>query len=294
MPSEDLKKVREVISAMPDDSESSIDELRARLDRLAELFPLSENFSVEKIQVNTIPGEWVKAPIVRDGVVILYLHGGGYVRGSTASHRHLVGAISEAAKSSVLSIDYRLAPEFPFPAAVEDCLEAYRWILKNGFSPNQVGVAGDSSGACLALAVALCLRDAGEPVPATIICISPPIDGTMSSDSWETKAETDPLVNKEKISLYRAMYDADPTSPLASPIFADLSGLPPILIQVGSEEVLLDDSIKLDQKARDAGIESTLEIWDEMIHCWHLFAPMLKEGRDAINRIGEYFLSRVK
>lgn len=256
---------------------------------------MTEGVSVEKVDAGGVPGECVNAPGARDDYAIMYLHGGGYVFGSPTSHRHLVSAISAAAGAAVLSLDYRLAPEHPFPAAVDDAVTGYRWLLKKGIKPGRLAVAGDSSGGGLTVASLLVLRDAGDPLPAAGICISPWADLTCSAESYQTRAGTDPMVSQEAILQLAPKYlgGKDPKTPLASPIFTDLTDLPPLLIQVGSEEVLLDDSIRLDRGAREVGVDSTLEIWDDMVHVWHRFAPMLKEGREAIARIGNFIKARM-
>lgn len=291
MASEDIKGIREFLASLPDTLQMSVDEIRALYDQASDYFPLPEGISVEELEADSVSGEWVKAPGAKDAAAILYLHGGGYVIGSLASHRHMVAAISEAAQVAVLSLQYRLAPEYPYPAALDDAVMGYRWIVKQGIVPGQIAVAGDSAGGGLTVATLSTLRDGGDPLPAMGICISPWVDLSCSGQSYITKANIDPIVRQEEVLRYAAMYlgDKSPRTPLASPIFADLKGLPPLLIQVGSEEVLLEDSIGLDRRAKEAGIDSTIEVWDDMIHVWHWFAPMLKEGRAAIERIGEYF-----
>jgi len=291
MVSEDIKGIREFLASLPDTLQMSVDEIRALYDQASDYFPLPEGVSVEEVEADSVSGEWVKASGAKDDAAILYLHGGGYVIGSLASHRHMAAAISEAAQVAVLSLQYRLAPEYPYPAALDDAVTGYRWIVKQGIVPGQIAVAGDSAGGGLTVATLSTLRDGGDPLPAMGICISPWVDLSCSAQSYITKANTDPIVRQEEVLRYAAMYlgDKSPRTPLASPIFADLKGLPPLLIQVGSEEVLLEDSIGLDRRAKEAGIDSTIEVWDDMIHVWHWFAPMLKEGRAAIERIGEYF-----
>jgi phosphinothricin tripeptide acetyl hydrolase len=296
MASEEINRVRDLLAAFPAMKDKSIQEVRAQMEEWVGSFPLPEGITVEAVDAGGVPGEWVRAPGTRDDAVFLYLHGGGYVLGSPATGRHLAAAFSEAMAASILSLDYRLAPEHPFPAAVDDGAAGYRWLVGQGIPPGRIAVGGDSAGGGLTVATLLALRDAGDPVPAAGICISPWADLTCSADSYKTKSGADPIVIHEDILWMASLYlgDQDPKTPLISPVFADLKGLPPLLIQVGSEEVLLDDSIGLDRRAREAGVDSTLEVWDDMIHVWHLFFQMLKEGRDAISRIGEYFNSRIR
>jgi acetyl esterase/lipase len=195
-----------------------------------------------------------------------------------------------------LSLDYRLAPEHPFPAAVDDAVAGFRWLVEGGTPPEKVLIGGDSAGGGLTVAALVALRDEGDPMPAGGVCISPWVDLTCSSDSYKTKSEADPVIVHEDIRWLASLYldGRDPKTPHASPLFANLEGLPPLLIQVGSEEVLLDDAIGLDERAREAGVDSTLEVWEDMIHVWHVFFHMLQEGRDGIARIGEYFKSHVR
>ncbi len=288
---EGIKAIRQVLTGMPDMANMSIDEQRAYMDESGRGFLLPPGVEVKREMADSVPAEWVKMSGTSEDAAILYLHGGGYAIGSLASHRHLAAAISGAAGVPVLSLAYQLAPEHPFPAAVEDAAMGYRWLLKKGFLPARLGIAGDSAGGGLTVAAILALRDDGLPLPAAGICISPWVDLTCSAESYTTKASVDPLVNQDGIAQFVRWYlgDQDPKNPLASPLFADLTGLPPLFIQVGSDEVLLDDAVGLDRRARDAGVRSTLEIWEEMIHVWHFFAPMLKEGREAVARIGEFF-----
>jgi len=295
MAGEEIKAVRELLAAFPMSDDMSIDDLRLFMDQNANMFPLPEGISVEEVVADGVRGEWVKTPGAGADTVILYLHGGGYVIGSPTSHRPLVAAISDAAAATMLSLDYRLAPEHPFPAAVNDAVAGYRWLINQGIAPNRIAVAGDSAGGGLTVATLLSLRDAGDPLPAAGICLSPWVDLTCSGKSYETRAEADPLVNqKGGLQMATTYYgDKDPKTPLASPLFADLSGLPPLLIHVGNDEVLLDDSTVLHQRATEVSVDATLEVWEDMIHVWHMFFPMLKEGRDAIARIGEYFKARV-
>jgi acetyl esterase/lipase len=290
-----IAAVRELLAVYPDVTQTPIEEIRVLMDQFSTIFPVAEGIAIEPVNAGGVPGEWVTAPGARKDAAILYLHGGGYVLGSPDSHRHLVAALAEEASAAVLSLRYRLAPEHPFPAAVEDAVTGYRWLLAQGFSPARIGIAGDSAGGGLTVATLVALRDAGDPRPATGICLSPWVDLTCSAASYPAKADADPMVQRQGVLLFASQYlqGKDPKTPLASPLFANLKGLPPLLIHVGSEEVLLDDAIGLDTKATKAQVDSVLEIWEGMIHVWHVFHPMLKEGRDAIRRIGEHFNLRI-
>jgi monoterpene epsilon-lactone hydrolase len=245
---------------------------------------------VEPVSVGDLRAEWLSTPGADRNAAILYLHGGGYVIGSLDSHRHLVAEAGRAGASWALSLDYRLAPEHPFPAAVDDALTAYRFLLARGIRPNRIAIAGDSAGGGLVVAAMLAIRDARLAQPACGWCISPWVDMEAIGDSMETKAAQDPTVQKAGILDMARMYlnAADPRSPLAAPIYADLRGLAPLLIQVGAAETLLDDAIRLATVAGAADVRVDLQIWPEMIHVWHLFHPELSAGRRAIEEGGAW------
>ena len=246
------------------------------------------------IEAGGVSAEWSVADGAAEDKVILYLHGGGYVMGSAGSHRDVTGRLSKASGARVLSLNYRLAPEHPFPAPVDDAVAAYRWLLAQGISSSNIAIAGDSAGGGLAFATLLALRDAGDPVPAAGVGISPWVDMEGTGESMTTRAAVDPVVQKEGLLDMAKLYlgDTDPKNPLAAPLHANLSGLPPLLIHVGDAETLLDDSIRITERARKAGVDVTLKIWDEMPHVWHLFAPILPEGQQAIEEIGAFFKER--
>jgi acetyl esterase/lipase len=226
---------------------------------------------------------------------VLYLHGGAYVIGGVHTHRGLTGGVSRSSGARVLSVDYRLAPEHPYPAAVEDAVAAYGFLLEQGIRPEAIAIAGDSAGGGLTVATLLALREAGEPLPAAGVLISPWLDLSLSGETLKTKAAEDPLVTQDLLARTAEAYlaGADPTTPTASPLFADLAGLPPLLVQVGSAETLLDDSRRFAERAVAAGVDVTLEVWDEMIHVWHAFAGLLPEADQAVGGIGEYLRERL-
>ena len=290
MASDDIKKVRELIAAQPPRSEMTIPERRAHSDKWDDAFPVPDDFTVASARVADIPVEWIGAPGVNEDAVLLFLHGGGYVVGSPRSHRHLVANLSAETGLQALLVDYRLAPEAPFPAAVEDAISVYASLLTHGYEAEEIVVAGDSAGGGLILSMMMAVRDAQLPQPAAGICMSPWTDLTGTAESLTTNADVDPTVSKESLEFFSQHYlgGEDPAHPFASPLHGDFTGLPPLLIQVGSVEVLLDDAVTLDTKARAAGVNSTLEVWDEMIHVWHRYYPMLREAREANARIGEY------
>lgn len=293
MASEQLEKVLNILKKNAAQRPGSLEESRERMNKMA--FPRQDDVSYDEVDAGGIPALWVTAPDAADDRVVLYLHGGGYVLGSLISHQDLVARISKAAKSRVLYIDYRLAPEHPFPAAVEDATDAYRWLLSTGIDASRAVVAGDSAGGGLTVATMVSLRDAGDPLPAAAVCISPWVDLEGVGESMTTNAGVDPMVRQEGLVDMAKSYlaGADPRSPLAAPLYADLKGLPPTLIQVGSHETLLDDSTRLFERAKEAGVDVLLEKGEGLFHVWHAFAPMLPEGQQAIDRLGEYILERL-
>jgi monoterpene epsilon-lactone hydrolase len=290
MASDDIKIVRTMLANLQAGEPPSLPELRARYDGLAGFFPVPAGVTVEKITFAGVPGEKLTAASSRPGRVILYLHGGGYIIGSCASHRHLAAAIAEAAEATVLLPDYRLAPEHPFPAAIDDAVAVYRALLDSGQPTSGIVIAGDSAGGGLAVATMLAAREQGLPLPAGAALISPWVDLAGTGATLDTHGDRDPMVTKAGLLDMASHYlgERDRATPHASPLYDNLAGLPPMLIQVGSEEVLLDDSRRLDRRARDQGVTTQYEEWDEMIHVWHAFHPLLREGRDAIAKLGAF------
>jgi phosphinothricin tripeptide acetyl hydrolase len=286
--------VRAHLAKLPPSDSLTTAERRAQYERAEKVFPTPPDVKVERVSAPAAPAEWLRPPSAAPGRVVLYLHGGGYVIGSPRSHRHLAAAIAGAAGASALLLDYRLAPEHPFPAAVEDATAAYRWLLDQAIAPEHIVIAGDSAGGGLTVATLLALREARVPLPAGGVCISPWVDLTCSGASYATKAAADPIVRRAGVEeMARAYLGATPPrTPLASPLFADLRGLPPLLIHVGSDEVLLDDAVRLAERAKAGGVDATLEIYDRMIHVWHWFLPMLDEAQTAVEAIGRFVRSR--
>lgn len=289
----ELQKVLERLASQAETKTLPIAERRRIDDENADDFPLPADVTVELISTDELKGEWVKMPGASGDAALLYLHGGAYVFCSPRSHRHLAAAIGEAAKVPVLSLDYRLAPENPFPAAVEDSVAAFRYLMEQGVAPDRIVIAGDSAGGGLTIATMLSLRDQDLPLPAAGVCLSPWADLTMTAASYTTNEEA--IATRDRLIGYAQLYlnETDTKHPLASPIFADLNGLPPLLIQVGGAEPFYDDSINLEAVAKACGVEVELEVWEEMIHVWHYFHPMLSEGCQAIARIGEFAQSKI-
>jgi acetyl esterase/lipase len=273
-----------------DDSQGTIEGFRRSLERLTDNFSFEGAASFERVNAGGVPAEWVSAEGSAADRAVLYLHGGGYIIGSVRTHRVLMAGLSKASGARVLGLEYRLAPEHPFPAPVEDAVAAYRWLLAEGYDAANIAVAGDSAGGGLTVSVMVQLRYLGLPMPGAAVCFSPWVDLEGVGESMDTNAEIDPMVQREGLSFMAEVYldGCDPRAPLAAPLYADLRGLPPALIQVGSAETLLDDSTRLAENARAAGGDVELDVWEDMIHVWHLFAPMLPEGREALAQAGEF------
>jgi len=268
--------------------------MRIQMEQMTGLMPLPPDVAAEPLTVSGVPAEWVSTPGVEDGRTILYLHGGGYVIGSVNTHRDLAGRLSRAAGARVLNVDYRLAPEHPHPAAVEDAVAAYRWLIDRGQDPARLAIAGDSAGGGLTIATLVALRDARVPLPAAAACLSPWVDLEGIGESMTSRAHLDPMVAKDPLVRMARLYlgDLQPRTPLAAPLYADLAGLPPLLIQVGTAEVLLDDATRIAERARKADVDVTLDVWEDMIHVFQAFAPVLPEGQQAIEKIGEFLRAR--
>ena len=253
-------------------------------------YRIARDVAVEPVTANGVRAEWTSTPQDDRDAALLYVHGGGYVIGSLDSHRHLVSEAGRAAKAWALALDYRLAPEHPFPAAVEDAVSGYRYLLSRGIRPGRIAIAGDSAGGGLVVAAMLAIRDAGLAQPACGWCISPWVDMEGIGETMSTKAEADPMVQQAGLLEMAGLYldGVDPRSPLAAPIYADLRGLAPLLIQVGAAETLLDDAIRLAKVAGAGDVRVDLQVWPEMVHVWHLFHPELKAGLRAIEAGGAY------
>jgi epsilon-lactone hydrolase len=247
------------------------------------------------VDAGGVAAEWVVAPVSECHRHIFYLHGGGYVIGSPALYRHLTWRLARAARARLLAVDYRLAPEHPFPAAVDDALRAYEWLLGDGADPRRTVVIGDSAGGGLAFAFLMRCRDERRlPLPAAVVALSPWTDLACTGPSLSRNAGIDPFLDANGIPPIAECYlaGADPRHPYASPLYGDPTDLPPALIQVGSDEVLRDDASRMAERLRAAGCPVVLEIWPRMPHVWHLFASVMPEARRAIARIGAFTQER--
>ncbi len=269
-------------------SEGTIEEQRARQEKSIRFARLPKGLDYQPVRANGVLAEWITASDADSGVV-LYLHGGAYALGSIRTCREFVSRLARATKMRALALDYRLAPEHPFPAALEDATSAYRWLLSQGIDPAQIIIAGDSAGGGLTLATLVALRDAGETLPAGAVCISPWTDLALTGASIRNKAKADPILGHASLEMYARYYvgERELTSPLISPLYADMKGLPPLLIQVGADEILLDDATRCTENARKASVDVTLEIWDEMFHVFQLVS-FLPETKKAMERIAGF------
>lgn len=286
--------VRELVELRVADRDAPLVERRRRFELAEAAFADHAPAPGRVVDAGGSPAEWTLAPRGRGQATILYLHGGSYALGSPRSHRHLAGAIGHAAGMAVLTPDYRRAPEHPFPAAVEDAVRTYRWLRETRAGP--LAVVGDSAGGGLAIATMLALRAAGERLPGAAVCLSPWVDLTCPLISPGADARADPVLDHFDLEAMARGYlgAVDPRDPLASPVFGDLAGLPPLLIQVGTDEILLEDERRLMCAARDASVDVTLAEWTGMIHVWQWYFPVLSEARDAIDEIGRFLRARLQ
>lgn len=290
MPSPESAQIRAGFVANQEAPETPLAIMRQEWEAGASQVVLPPGITVSPVDAGGVHAEWISNPTAALQHVLLFLHGGGYNAGSCITHRELAARLSLAANIRVLLLDYSLAPENPFPAAIEDVAAGYRWLLEGGIVPEQVVIGGDSAGGGLALATLVWLRDHGVPLPAAGVLLSPWLDLTLTGPSFQTRAAVDPLGSYKGFQRAVGYYlgTSDPTHPLASPLFADLRDLPPLLVQVGEHELLLSDSTRLAERAREAGVEVKLEVWEAMWHVWHAWAGTLPEGQQAIERIGAF------
>jgi epsilon-lactone hydrolase len=273
-------------------SNRAMDEQRQMLDTVArKLGKLPKNCKVEKLQIEGLYAEWISPKNTVEDKVILYLHGGGYAFCSATTHRPLAASIGKAAGVKVLFPEYRLAPEHPFPAAIDDAVNVYHWLLRQGYQPSNIIFAGDSAGGGLSVAAALVLRDQNESLPRALVCLSPWVDLTSSGESYRKNNEVDPYLTLPGVKDAARMYAGKENPldhPLISPVFADLTGLPPLYIQAGNHEILQSDAELLAHQARKAGVKVSLKVWDGMWHVWQISGPRLPEAKKAISEMGDY------
>lgn len=293
MPSPEHDQYVAALAAQPPAGQGSIEEMRVGMEMMTDLYPLADDVSVEVVEVAGRPAEWVTTPESDQSRVVLYFHGGGYVMGSINTHRELVSRIARAAGARVLNLEYRLAPEERFPAAVEDATGAYEWLLGQGIPAERIVVAGDSAGGGLTLATLLALKAQGTPLPGCAVCLSPWTDLEGTGQSAQPGSVDDPMVGVDELRDMGRHYAAeDLRNPLAAPLYGDFTGFPPLLIQVGTREILLDDSRRVAEKARESRVEVTLQEEDGLVHVWQA-AANLPEAASAVAKIGEFIRAQL-
>jgi epsilon-lactone hydrolase len=267
----------------------SLAETRRRLAAAARFVPHPPStFETCAVALGGVPAERVTPPAATGGRCVLFLHGGGYVSGSAQLYRNLTWRLAAAAEAPLYFLDYRLAPEHPFPAALDDAVAGYCGLLDRGADPEEVVLLGDSAGGGLVFSLLLRLRDEGKPRPRRAVALSPWTDLALTGASLRLNAAADRVSDLAAVFAEYYLGGADPRTPYASPLYGDLARLPPTLIQVGSDEILVDDALRMAERLRAAGSPVTLEIWPRMPHVWHAFAPFVPESRHAIRRVGEF------
>jgi len=277
-------------------AKTSVATVRAQLKFIARFVPRPpRGTKIVMVDAGGVPAERVATPASRHDRHVLYLHGGAFATGFPALYRDMTWRIATLCHAQVTCVDYRLAPEHPFPAGLDDCVTAYRWLIASGADPARIAVMGDSAGGGLVFATLLRLRDEGVPLPAAAVAVSPWTDLALTGESLRLNADVDPLIPVEAapraIDLYLA--GADPRNPYASPLYGDPTGLPPTLILVGGDDVLRDDSVRMAERMQAAGCDATVEVWPGMWHVWHMLARVLPEGRAAVVRIGAFVDERL-
>lgn len=287
MSAQELEQLIGLLRGGPVSFSAPPEEMRPVFEGMLVSLPGDESTITEQREIGGVPGIWMEAPGER---VLLYLHGGGYTIGSALAYREYATSLARAAGAALFAADYRLAPEHPHPAALDDAIAAYRGLLELGHPADRIAVAGDSAGGGLALALLVALRDAGLPLPARAVLFSPWLDLALGGASMTAKAEADPSLDREGLAAAAAHYlgGLPAETPAASPLFAELSGLPPLLVEVGEAEILLSDATRLAERAALAGVDVTLHVWPGMPHVWGLFAGLLGEGRAVIEEAGAF------
>ena len=288
MASEKFEKFLALVRKVPPPAQVDHQRMRVNLDRTGGRFP--DGVVGTPVVAGGVPAEWIDPAGGVTDRVVLYLHGGGYVAGSIDSHRNLTGHLARAMGCRVLALDYRLAPEHPHPAPIEDAVAVYRWLIGLGTAAQHVMIAGDSAGGGLTIAMLLMARDQGLSLPAVAVPISPLVDLEATGESMTTRAGTDPMISRSMLLQIVQLFigDGDRHDPYAAPLHGDLSGLPPLLIQVGDAEVLLDDATRLAATARAVGVDVTLEVWPEMVHVFQASAGFVPEADEAIAHIAAF------
>jgi acetyl esterase/lipase len=285
----EIEAIRALLSSQP--RPAGWAERRQRLDEVGSAWPVAEDIKLSAVDLDGVPGEWSIAPGSDESRVLMFFHGGGYCSGSIASHRRMVTEAGRSAGARTLAVGYRLAPEHPFPAAFDEALVAWRFLRRQGIAATRIAVGGDSAGGGLTAALVNRLRASGDEKPACAWLVSPWTDLTMSGSTMVSKDAADPLIHKPYLEELATAYlpaTLDRKDPRVSPLFADLRGFPPVLVQVGSDETLLDDAVRFAAVAGAADVAVTLEIWPRMIHAWPLWNARLEAGRCALASAGAF------
>lgn len=291
MPSKQHEAAVTLISEAPPIDSLSLEELRAAQRETAD--PAPADVRVEEIDASGVPCEKLTVPQSRDGVFLIWFHGGGYLLGSLVSHRAAVSAFARAAGSAALNVGYRLAPESVFPAPIDDAVTAYRWLLDAGVAPSRIVIGGDSAGGGIALATQMQLRNDGNPLPACAVLLSPWTDLEVTGDSAQPGRTDDPLLNAELLKDWAKIYaSGEQRNPLASPLYGDFAGLPPQLILIGTRDILLDDARRTADQARIAGCEVELDEYPGLIHNWPIFDTEMPEAAEALDHVRKFVTAR--
>ena len=290
MASPEYHRIREIIASrrVSSDRPVNLEKFRANIEATARDLPGEVNGTM--VDAGGVPAELQVTQDAAKEKLIIYFHGGGYIGGSIASHRNLTGHLALQSRYSVLSVEYRLAPEHAHPAAVEDAVTSYQWALANGYEPENIVLAGDSAGGGLTAACLIDLRDKQLPLPAAAVLISPWLDMSLAGETMITNDENDSSLSAISMPRTRELFISEDqiNDPLASPLEADLGGLPPLLIQVGDEEVLLSDSERFNEKAAASGVDVELRVWPEMFHVWHACVGLFEEATAAIDEMTQF------
>jgi len=277
------------------DASFSVARFREEVDKSTAKMKMPRDITTQKTDIDAMEGEWIVPDQVCEGKVLLYVHGGGFISGSCQTHRIHVAKFARGCRLKSLLFNYRLAPEHPFPAAVDDCVTAYRWLLKNGYEPHDIVVGGESAGGTLTLSLLLALKERGIAMPRAAFSISPVTDLRCLADSFKTNAKND-IAPMGSWDVWTQLYiaDTDPTSPLLSPWFGDFKGLPPLLICVGTHEIHHDDCVNVAKKAEKDGVEVILRQWPEMVHAFPILAPLFPEAKKALAEICDFAKTRLE
>jgi len=298
MVSDGIKRISEMVRQNSKVvAKQRVEESRAGFEQFAAMFQVAKDVKIDNVDVNGVSAVWISTPEAVEENVVLYFHGGGYVFGSINTHKEFMSRISRVSNSRVLLIDYRRAPENPFPAALEDAITAYKWLIDSeGIKPENLIIGGESAGGGLTLATLLKLRDTGIPLPAAALVLSPWADLDMTGETIRTKARVDPLANPSDLFFLASLYvgEDDPKNPYISPLYGDLKGLSPMIIQVGSSEILLSDAERIAERAKAADVDVILDIWEDMIHMFQMFALWSPEGQKATEKLGKFIQKHLR